>query len=142
MLVTELQRRAQYLAERPTLPATAPFRSPQERIADPPMVGCCGLYCGACRRHTHGACPGCHQREDATRCKARACCHDNGLDGCADCHEVADVRDCAKFNTLLSRIFSFIFRSDRPAGILAIREKGCEAFAKEMAERKTMAIRR
>jgi hypothetical protein len=43
---------------------------------------------------------------------------------------------------MISKIIGFIFRSDRRAGIMRIKEIGREEFAREMAERGLQAIKK
>lgn len=111
-------------------------------VADPNLVAYCGLYCGACRRFLGGKCPGCRENEKATWCKIRACCISEGLESCAACLGYKDVRQCGKFNNLISRFFALVFRSDRPACVAGIRAIGREAYAAEMAAKGLHAIRR
>lgn len=111
-------------------------------VADVNLVARCGLYCGACGAHRRGRCPGCHDNEKATWCKVRTCCRETGCSSCADCKSVADPADCGKFNNLIAKIFGFIFRSDRRACILQIREKGLQGHAEIMASEQKHSIRR
>jgi hypothetical protein len=45
-------------------------------------------------------------------------------------------------NNFFSKVFAFIFRIDRLAGITMIKEKGYENFAKRLAEEKRVAIKK
>lgn len=110
--------------------------------ADSKLVAYCGLYCGACGRYLNEKCPGCAQNEKAGWCQIRACNIENGYTSCADCTQFADVNDCKKFNNLVSRMFAFVFRSNRPACIVRIREIGVESYAAEMAQKGQMTIKR
>lgn len=111
-------------------------------VADKALVAYCGLYCGACGAYLRDRCPGCHHNEKATWCKIRACCTENGFASCADCKEFDDPKQCRKFHNLLSRIFGFIFRSDRAKCIARIKEAGIEQYADEMAEKKAQSLPR
>jgi len=111
-------------------------------IADTKLIAYCGLYCGACGSHLRGRCPGCADNQKASWCKIRQCCIENKLPTCAACTIVQDPQDCPKFNNFMSRIFGFLFRSDRRACLLRIKEIGPEPFAKEMAEKRLQSIRR
>lgn len=104
------------------------------------LVAYCGLYCGACRQYLKDACLGCHKNEKATWCKIRTCCISNGYHSCADCS--INVADCKKFTNFISKVFSFIFNSNRKACIERIKLIGREAYAKEMAESRMQTIRR
>ncbi len=96
-------------------------------------IGACGLYCGACRKHLRGKCPGCHQNENATWCNIRKCCQENGFHTCAECAK--DVKECKLHNNFIGKVFAFVFRSDRAACIRYIRENGEQAYAEEMERR-------
>ncbi len=109
---------------------------------DPRLVAFCGLYCGACGQYKRGKCPGCAENVKAGWCKLRTCCQENGYATCAACTQVAEVRDCRKFDTVMARLFALIFRSDRPADIARIKEVGIEAYANEMAARGRQSLRR
>ena len=109
---------------------------------DETLVAYCGLYCAACRALRKGRCPGCHKNEKATWCKIRACCRENGYATCADCATYADPGECRKVHNLIGRIFGLLFRSDRRACILRIREIGPAAYAEEMAAQGLQTLRR
>jgi hypothetical protein len=111
-------------------------------VADVQLVAYCGLYCGACGAYRRGRCPGCHENQKATWCKVRTCCMENGHSSCADCKSPADPRDCKKYNNFIARLFGLIFRSDRRACILQIREKGLQGHAEQMTARQAQSIRR
>ncbi|MBI4859600.1 MAG: DUF3795 domain-containing protein [Candidatus Riflebacteria bacterium] len=102
-------------------------------VTDARLIACCGLYCGACGSYLRERCPGCLGNTSATWCKVRACCLERGHGSCADCTSVHDVRDCGKFHNWISRLIGFVLRSDRAACIACIKEKGRDAFAREMA---------
>jgi len=110
--------------------------------ADKGLVACCGLYCGACKAYLREKCPGCREHRKAGWCKVRACCLEHGFSTCGDCLEYPDPARCRRFNNLISRIFAMIFRSDRRACVLRVREIGPEAFAAEMASQGLQTIRR
>jgi hypothetical protein len=110
-------------------------------VADAALVAYCGLYCGACGAFRRGRCPGCHENQKAGWCKVRTCCLENGYGSCAECTLVADPHDCKKFNNIISKLFAWIFRSDRYACIRQIREKGLPGHAEWMAERGLQTIK-
>jgi hypothetical protein len=109
---------------------------------DPKLVAYCGLYCGACGRYQKGKCPGCAENAKAGWCKIRTCCMEHQYASCADCQDYSLVTDCKKFDNFMARIFGLIFRSDRPACIVRIREIGTDAYAEEMAAQGLQSIRR
>jgi hypothetical protein len=114
----------------------------KEIVADPNLVAYCGLYCGACPRYLRGGCPGCRQNAKATWCKVRSCCVDNTLRTCVDCADHPDPDTCALFNNPISRVIGFLFRSNRHACVLQIRELGVAGHAEQMAKRRRMSMRR
>ncbi|MBN1397949.1 MAG: DUF3795 domain-containing protein [Bacteroidetes bacterium] len=97
------------------------------------LVAYCGLYCGACPAYLKEKCPGCLENKRAGWCKIRLCCSENKYKSCADCTEFKDVNDCKKFNNAISKIFAFVFRSNRKACIEQIRSKGLKAHAEIMS---------
>lgn len=109
---------------------------------NPDLVAACGLYCGACKAYLHAKCSGCRENAKATWCKVRACCSDKRITTCADCIEFENARDCPKFNNVVSKIFGFVFRSDRAACIEQIRHLGVEGHARTMAERGVHTLKR
>lgn len=111
-------------------------------IANKELVSYCGLYCGACKKYTKGSCPGCHEKTDAKWCKIRDCCIENNYLSCASCKEFANASECKKFTNFVSKIFEFIFRSDRIACLEMIKEKGYEKFAEEMADKKLVCMKK
>lgn len=111
-------------------------------VENPKLVAYCGLYCGACKRLLMEKCPGCLENEKAAWCKVRTCCIENGYSTCAECKEFENPNDCKKFNNFMSKLFGFIFKSDRAGCIARIREIGNESYANEMTEHKTPSIKK
>jgi len=114
----------------------------KEIVLDSRLVAYCGLYCGACGRYLKGKCKGCHENVKAGWCKIRSCCIDNQYVSCAECKEYADPNDCSKFNNFMSKIFGFIFRSNRAACVAQIKDVGIEGNAAKMTELKRQSIKR
>ena len=114
----------------------------KEIVKDTNLIAYCGLYCAACRGYLKGSCAGCQKNEKASWCKIRSCNMANSYKSCADCKEYSNPMDCKKYNNFMSKLFGFIFRSDRQAGIALIKERGYENFAAYMAENKLQTIRR
>jgi hypothetical protein len=109
---------------------------------DKDLVAFCGLYCGACKAYLGEKCAGCRESAKRSWCKVRACCLERGFASCADCGEFPDPARCGKFNNFMSKLFGLLFRSDRRACILRLREMGREAFAAEMAAAGLQSIKR
>ncbi|MBT3209502.1 MAG: DUF3795 domain-containing protein [Bacteroidetes bacterium] len=105
------------------------------------LVAYCGLYCAECKKHKKGSCPGCHDNEKASWCKVRKCCIENNYESCADC-KLMPIEECKYYNNFMSKVFGYIFNSDRKACINRIKEIGHEGFANEMTEKKQMSIKR
>jgi len=114
----------------------------KEIVADTELVAYCGLYCGACGRYLRGKCPGCGKNEKAAWCAIRKCNKEHSRTSCAECAEFPDVNACGKFNNPVARLFSFIFRSNRKAGIDRIRVAGRERYAGELAQLKKHSLPR
>lgn len=112
----------------------------KEIQADSHQIAVCGLYCGACRKYRTGHCPGCAQHEKASWCKIRKCAREKGYLTCAEC--TVPVENCKTFSNFLGKVFSLLFRSDRPACIRRIREIGRDGYASEMAALKLQTIKR
>ena len=110
--------------------------------ADKNLTAFCGLYCGACKAYLREKCAGCRESAKRNWCKVRTCCIERSFTTCADCKDFPDPADCGKFNNFISKFFAFIFRSDRRACVLRVREIGCEAFAAEMAEKGLQTLKR
>lgn len=113
-----------------------------ETLAKPELVAYCGLYCGACRSYTKGKCAGCHENAKASWCTVRSCCIENGFSSCADCRAHSDPNGCMKFNNFMSRLFGFVFKSDRAACIEQIRQSGISGHAEIMAGKNIHTIKR
>ena len=109
---------------------------------DPSLVAYCGLYCAACGKYQKGSCPGCHENEKATWCTVRSCNIENKYQTCADCKEFSNPMDCKKYNNFMSKLFGFIFRSNRAACIEQIRDLGVEGHAAKMSEAGLQSIKR
>jgi hypothetical protein len=114
----------------------------KEIIKDKNLVAFCGLYCGACKRYLAEKCPGCRENEKASWCGIRKCCLENNYSNCSACQKFQDTNDCKDFNNFFSKLFGFIFRSNREACIDRIKEIGEDEFAREMTEKKTHSIKR
>lgn len=110
--------------------------------AAPELVAYCGLYCGACRSHLKGKCPGCHDNAKATWCGVRKCCIEKRIASCAECADHSDPNGCKKFNNFMARLFGVVFRSDRAACIAQIRRVGIGEHAAIMAGNRTQTIRK
>jgi hypothetical protein len=110
--------------------------------ADDKLVAYCGLYCGECRRFLRGSCPGCHKNHKAKWCGVRKCCIEAEKSSCAECENFSDPNDCKKFNNFMAKMFGLLFRSDRRACIMQIKENGLTEYAREMASKKQMTIKR
>lgn len=101
-------------------------------VAPDTIVARCGLVCSNCGAYRHGKCGGCHSEKPMfSRCPVKACAIDKSCATCADCAEFSDLKACRKLHSFVSRIFSFIFRTDRIGNLYRIREVGLEAFKSE-----------
>jgi len=112
----------------------------QEIKNDTQLIAYCGLYCGSCKKFLSGKCPSCQQLTLPHWCKIRKCCIGNRLENCADC-KVEILNACKIFNNPISKVFKFIFGSDRQKSILLIREKGAVYYAGHMAETRQQSLK-
>ena len=94
------------------------------------LVAYCGLYCGSCGSYRRGRCKGCLDGGGYSSCKVRASCIERGHRTCAECDECPD---CRILDNFISKVFGFVFRTNRKANLRAIKEKDIEAWAEEMA---------
>jgi hypothetical protein len=102
----------------------------------------CGLYCGACRKYLNEKCPGCAENTAASWCTVRSCCREQKFASCADCAKFGDIAECSIHNNFIAKAIGFFFNSDRKACIREIKQKGYETFARKMADRKAMTIKK
>jgi hypothetical protein len=58
-------------------------------------------------------------------CRVRACAFERGFATCAECEE---METCRILNNFISKVFSFIFRSDKMVSLRMIRDEGMEKF--------------
>ncbi len=95
------------------------------------LISYCGLYCGNCRAYNKGNCPGCREKTDAGWCKVRTSVVERRYFTCADCPEMdtCNIRD-----NWLSKIFEFVFRSDKTLNLTVMREKGYDFFVAEVEQ--------
>jgi hypothetical protein len=114
----------------------------KEIVVDEKLVAYCGLYCGACKLYIWGMCPGCMKNEKASWCKVRTCCIESNYKTCADCDMGENISNCSKLVNPISKIISLILGSNRIACLKKIKESGCAAYAKNMAETKRASLRK
>jgi len=118
------------------------IKTMEQKNADKNLIAYCGLYCGECGKYKKGKCLGCQKNEKASWCTVRKCCIENGKVSCADCTVYASASECKKFNNIFSKLFGFLFGSDRQASIDMIKEKGYDAYAEEMVRRGTQSMKK
>lgn len=111
-------------------------------MANKNLVAKCGLYCGSCSRYIKKKCLGCLENSGLSWCKIRKCCSGKNISTCAHCDEQIDVKKCGKFNSMISKIMSFIFKTNRAGSIEKIKKDGREKYANEMEESKKMALKK
>lgn len=94
-------------------------------------IAACGLFCSSCGKFKREKCEGCQSKPGFSRCLVRACVVEKGITTCAECPDFAaprDYRECPKLNNFMSKIFSFVFRSDRIGALTLLRDEGTEAY--------------
>lgn len=93
------------------------------------ILAYCGLVCNECGAFKKEKCEGCHSEKPLNKgCKVKKCATDKGIITCADCDEYEDLAKCRKLNNFISKIFKFIFKSDRLGNLALIRQNGLEQF--------------
>lgn len=88
-------------------------------------VAVCGLFCGNCGKFRRGRCEGCAVQAGFSRCRIRTCALERGFATCAECEE---METCGILNNFISKLFGFVFRTDRMASLRMIRGEGMERF--------------
>jgi len=111
-------------------------------IAESANIAYCGLYCGACGKFLKDKCPGCAKNEKASWCGVRKCCMEHNYISCADCTTYGDPVECKAFHNPISRVFGFLFRSDRRGCINYIKKNGYDDYAAKMTSEGRMAMKR
>ena len=101
-------------------------------VADPGLVACCGLYCGACKSYLKEKCEGCRKSGKNSWCQVKKCAVEKGIATCADCGDFIDPMECKKFNNFIARMVGHVLNSDRSACIADIRRSGLQAYAEKM----------
>jgi len=114
----------------------------EEMASNIELVAYCGLYCGACGAYRKKRCPGCHENRKASWCAVRTCCMTSGYSSCAECREFDTPQECRKYNNFISKLFGFVFRSDRAACITQIKKIGIQGHADTMAKEKKQTIKK
>ncbi|MBU1153973.1 hypothetical protein KKB84_08465 [bacterium] len=93
------------------------------------IIAYCGLCCTNCGMYQKNKCQGCHSDKPMNRnCRMKACAMARGFITCAQCADFTDLKGCKKLYNVVSRLFGFVFRSDRIGGLNSIREIGLERF--------------
>ena len=96
------------------------------------VLACCGLVCSDCGMYKKGRCQGCHSDKPMSmNCKVKPCVLERNYTTCADCVDFANLKDCKKLNNFISKIFAFIFRSDRIGNLNQIKQIGLDKFKEE-----------
>ncbi len=113
----------------------------EQNMDNTQLVSYCGLYCGKCKKYINGKCPGCQKNTKATWCKIRTCNIENDYASCAEC-KLDGIENCKKFNNPVSKLFAFVFNSDRPAAIQLIKDEGYNGFVNYMVETNKMTVPR
>ncbi|MCK5173858.1 MAG: DUF3795 domain-containing protein [Planctomycetes bacterium] len=96
------------------------------------VVAYCGLVCSDCGAYLKGRCQGCHCDKPMNKgCKVKPCAQERNCSTCGDCGGFENLKECDKLNNFISKIFAFIFRSDRIGNLNRIREIGIDRFKEE-----------
>ncbi len=107
-------------------------------LSQPPAdahIAACGLYCTNCGAFKRKKCKGCQVSPTYfSSCPVRRCCADKDITVCADCGSFSsprDFRECKKVNNFVAKLFALIFRTNRPAALAMLRDRGRDAYLRE-----------
>jgi len=96
------------------------------------VLAYCGLVCSQCGAYLKKRCQGCHSDKPMSmNCKVKPCAQQRNYSSCAECADFRNLKECKKLNNFISKIFGFIFRSDRFGNLNRIREIGLDKFIEE-----------
>lgn len=96
------------------------------------VLAYCGLVCSECGMYLKQKCRGCHSDKPMSlNCKVKPCAQEKSYTSCAECADFANLKECKKLHNWISRIFGFIFRTDRIGNLNRIREIGLGRFKEE-----------
>lgn len=97
------------------------------------ILAYCGLVCSECGMFLRQKCQGCHSDKPMYRnCPIKKCAQEKAYSSCAECKEFENLKECKKLYNLISRFFSFIFRTNRIANLNRIRGIGIDKFKEEI----------
>ena len=96
------------------------------------ILGCCGLVCTQCGAYLKQRCQGCHSDKPMSmNCKVKPCVQEKNCNCCAECSDFENLKECTKLDNFISKIFGFIFRSNRMGNLDRIRKIGLDKFKEE-----------
>ena len=96
------------------------------------VLAYCGLVCSDCGAYLKNKCQGCHSDKPMSiNCKVKPCAQEKGYTTCAECTDFEKFEDCKKLNNFISKVFGFIFRSDRIGNLNRIKQIGVDSFKQE-----------
>jgi len=103
-------------------------------LSEPPRdehIAACGLFCTNCGAFKRNRCPGCQVGPRFHSCPVRVCVAGKGITTCADCPDFRaprNFKECPTLNSFIARVFSVLFRSDRPGALALLRDQGRTAY--------------
>lgn len=69
-------------------------------------------------------CRGCKDKRAINKnCQIEKCVKSHSFETCAECGEFKDLKECKKLNNIISKIFGFVFKTDRIANLEKLRKK-------------------
>ncbi len=102
---------------------------PITEVDNKTLFSYCGLFCGNCNRGYAKNCDAsklCKNGCGRASCSIRTCAQEKGVDSCADC---SDYTSCKILDSFMSKLFGFIFRSNRSGNLDLLHEKGYDYVA-------------
>jgi len=97
---------------------------PETDIENRTLFSYCGLFCGNCKRgyaRNSDVSKLCKNGCGFASCSIRKCAQEKNLESCAECD---DYLSCKLLNSFMSKLFGFIFRSNRIGTLNLIRNSG------------------
>ena len=96
------------------------------------IIARCGLVCTKCGTFLKRKCKGCGSDKPMFKgCPVKKCTVEKNITTCADCKDFADLKQCGKINSFISKIIGLLTKSDRIGKLNRIREIGIDSYKSE-----------
>ena len=96
------------------------------------IIAYCGLVCSDCGMFKKNRCLGCQSEKPKFKnCSVRKCAISRNYNTCAECSDFENLGQCKKLNNIISKIFGFIFGTNRIGNLNRIKEVGLGKFTED-----------